>query len=87
MPDTAIAVGITSDAEPRLKLTNAAIERAKRKLGVDTIDQLADRLGFSRQTFWRLRKGEYDIRLSEATAIAEQIDWPITRAFERVARG
>lgn len=85
MPDTATAVGITEDAEPRLKLTDAAVERAKRKLGVDTIDEVRLRFGFSRQTFWRLRRGEYDIRLSEATSIAERINWPIDRAFERVA--
>lgn len=88
MPDAPPGqTGIKEDAELRLKLTDAAIQRAMRRLRIGTIDELGDRLGFSRQTFWRLRRGEYDIRLSKATAVAEQIDWPIDRVFEPVARG
>jgi DNA-binding XRE family transcriptional regulator len=85
MPDTpAIGAGINIDAH-RVRITPAAVERAKTRLGVGQIDDLAERLGFSRQTFWRLRRGEYDIRMSEARATAALVGWPIERVFEPAA--
>lgn len=87
MPDTATRPGISNDAELRLRITPAAINRARRRLHVHTIDELGERLGFSRQTFWRLRHGKHDIRLSKATAVAQQIGWPIDRVFEPVTHG
>lgn len=85
MPDTQVAtIGIQEDTEHRLRLTDAAIERAKRQLNIDGTDAVGEALGFSRMTFYRLRTGQYDIRLSRATAVAERIGWPINRVFERV---
>lgn len=77
-------MSIETDATLRLKLTDAAVDRGKRVFGVDTLDDLADKLGFARMTFWRLRVGEYDIRLSKAMSVSDQLGWPITRVFERV---
>lgn len=65
------------------QLTPAAIERAKNKLGVDNVDDLWQGLGFSsRMTFWRARRGQYDIRLSHALKVAETIGWPLSKVFQ-----
>lgn len=77
-------MGIRSDTAPRLypRLTAAAVERAKIRLNITDIDALARRLGFSRQSFWRVRRGQYDIRLSHALRVAGVIGWPLHRVFE-----
>jgi hypothetical protein len=84
--DTEIAPqGITSDTAtgPYMRLTPAAVERAKTKLGVDSVDDLWQELGFSsRMTFWRARRGLYDIRLSHALSVASLIGWPLSRVFK-----
>lgn len=73
---------ITTDAAPAYwRLTDAAVQRLMRRLNVDTVDVLSARLGFSRQTFWRLRAGTYDIRMSEARRLAAIAGWPLTRMF------
>lgn len=82
-------MGITSDTAsgPYMRLSAAAVEHAKTKLGVDGVDDLCRELGFtSRQTFWRARRGHYDVRLSHAYAIAERLSWPISRVFEAADR-
>jgi hypothetical protein len=66
-----------------MRLTAAALEHAKSHLGVGSVDDLWQRLGFSsRMTFWRARRGLYDIRLSHALAIAELLDWRLSEVFE-----
>ncbi|MFI6228551.1 hypothetical protein ACIBCR_14720 [Micromonospora echinospora] len=88
MADTQTATAcITRDAPPRYQLTPAAVKQAMRRLQVDEIEDLAEKLGFSRQTFWRLRRGEHDIRLSDAYAVARKVGWPLDRTFCEVARG
>jgi DNA-binding XRE family transcriptional regulator len=88
MADTqAVIDRISTDTPARYRLTDAAVERLKQRLGVDEIEDLADRLGFSRQTFWRLRKGEYDIRLSRARYVASVAGMTVQQVFEAVARG
>lgn len=86
MLDTQIAqAGITPDTEPTPypRLAAEAVEHAKTHLGVDSVDDLWQELGFSsRMTFWRARRGLYDIRLSHASTIAARLDWPIERVFE-----
>lgn len=74
---------ITNDAAPAYwRLTDAAVRRLMRRLNVATVEELGDRLGFSRQTFWRLRAGTYDIRMSEARNLATLAAWPLSRMFE-----
>jgi hypothetical protein len=84
MPDTHTTPGSISLDAPRVRITQAAVDRAMRRLGARTIDGLAKRLGFSRQTFWRLRRGDYDIRWSEIQTTAHAIGWPARRVFEAV---
>lgn len=77
--------GIRNDAATGsyLQLTPAAVERAKTTLGVDNVDDLWQGLGFSsRMTFWRARRGQYDIRLSHALKVAETIGWPLSKVFQ-----
>lgn len=78
---------IGGDTRVRYQLTHAAVEQAKRRLKTNSIHTLADRLGYTRQTFWRLRTGDYDIPLAEALHLAKQIGWPLDRTFEQVSRG
>lgn len=88
MADTQLAEPrIRTDAQLRYKLKPAAVDHAMRRLDATDINDLAAKLGFSRQTFWRLRNGDYDIRLSEAMAVAQRIGWPLNRTFEQVRRG
>lgn len=76
---------IAPDAAPtRLKLTEAGVNRLMTVLRVTEVDDLATRLGFSRQTFWRLRTGDHDIRLSKATLLCRIARWPMRRMFEQV---
>jgi DNA-binding IclR family transcriptional regulator len=85
--DTAeIAVGHATDT-PGVKMTAAAVARAKRQCGVTSIDDLAEALGIPRPSMYRLLKGTNDIHYSRAVAIAEKLDWPLTRVFEQVRRG
>lgn len=82
--------GIRPDAEPGpyMRLTDDALARAKTKLGVDAVDELSKRLGLAnRMSLWRLRRGLYDIRLSQATAIAEQLGWPLSKVFTKDTAG
>jgi hypothetical protein len=76
--------GIMTDTDigPYPRLTAAAVERAKTRLNISDIDALGQELGFSRQSFWRVRRGQYDIRLSHAWKVAERIGWPLHRVFE-----
>jgi hypothetical protein len=67
---------------PYPRLTAAAVERAKIRLNTSDIDALGQRLGFSRQSFWRVRRGQYDIRLSHALRVSDAIGWPLHRVFE-----
>lgn len=65
-----------------MRLTPEAVERAKKKFGVDQVDDLWQKLGFnSRMTFWRARQGTYEPRLSHALAIADQLGWPLAKVF------
>lgn len=89
MADTQTAAPrITRDAPRRYQLTEAAIEHAKRHLNASNIDAVAQKLGYSRQTFWRLRhdKGR-KIPLAEATAVAQKIGLTIDQAFRQAPRG
>lgn len=68
---------------PYPRLTDAAVERAKTRLGISELDALWKELGFSsRQSFWRARRGQYDIRLSHAWKVQHLISWPMHRIFE-----
>jgi len=76
--------GIAADTAdgPFPRLTTAAIERAKGRLGVTDIESLGAALGFSRMNFWRVRRGLYDIRYSHAKRVADQCGLPLTETFE-----
>lgn len=88
MADTQIAASrINTDTHVRFQLTPAAVEQAKRRLKASDITTLGDKLGYTRQTFWRLRTGQRAVPLSEALAVAKRIGWPLDRAFEQVPRG
>lgn len=77
------AEGIVGEATgPYARLTPLALEHAKSLLGITDLDALGAELGFSRQTFWRLRRGECDIRLSRAIAVAEKLRMPIHQVFD-----
>lgn len=85
MLDTQIAPeGIKADAAtgPYPRLLPAAVERAKALLGISDIDALGEQLGFSRQSFWRLRNGKHDVRLSRALEVAEAVDLPLHLTFD-----
>lgn len=75
---------ISSDTTigPYPRLTAAAVERAKSRLKISDLDALARTLGFSRQTFWRVRNGQYDVRLSEALRVSRQCGLPLHKTFE-----
>lgn len=82
MSDTQTLPSLRPDTGERYKLTQAAIDRLKNRHGVDEIEDLASKLGFSRQTFWRLRTGKYDISLFKARQLAAQAGMPIADVFE-----
>lgn len=83
MPDTITAErGVTNDT-PRYRLTREAAERARTRLGLRRLDNLATHLGISRRSFFRLLEGTYPISLNRAATLAEEIGWPLGRVFER----
>jgi hypothetical protein len=66
---------------PRLSAT--AIERAKERLGISDLTSLGAALGFKgRMTFWRARRGDYDISYAHAQRIARQLGMPLNDVFE-----
>jgi hypothetical protein len=77
-------VSITNDASdgPYPRITDAAIERAKTRLGIDDTGTLGIALGFSRQSFWRLRRGQLDVRYSDVLRVADKLGWAPARVFE-----
>ncbi len=87
MTDTQVAEeGISADAPAPYRLTDPAVRRLMRVLNVTEIEELRSRLGFSRMTFYRLRTGGHDIRLSEARRLAAIAGWPLHRMFVEVKR-
>lgn len=85
MPDTQIAPAeIAGDTTlgPYPRLTPAAVDRAKTRLGITELDSLGTALGFSRMGFWRARFGQFDIRYSHALRVARRIGWSIDRCFD-----
>lgn len=88
MPDTSIGGrGVDRDTDVRFRLTKTAAERAKSRLGLRRYDDIAELMGISRRSFYRLLEGTFPISLNQAAAFSDQIDWPLTRAFERLPRG
>lgn len=81
MPDTQTGQDISPDT-PYPRITLAALERAMARSGCHQVEDLAEQLGFKRQTFWRARRGQYNIRLIEAMRIARAAGWRIERCFE-----
>jgi DNA-binding XRE family transcriptional regulator len=81
VPDTQTLMTDTA-VGPYPQLTARAVERAKSRLGITDLEELASALGFSRQSFWRVRRGEYDIRLSHALTIANRIGLPLHKVFQ-----
>lgn len=73
-----------SDARPGPypRLTAAAVERAKTRLGISKLERLGDALGFSYAGFHRVRQGQLNIRYSHALRVARQIGWPLSKTFE-----
>ncbi len=83
MSDTlAAAPGVTTDPTPQYRLTDEAVERARRVFGLRRKEDIAARLGISRRSFFRLLDGTYPISLGQAANFADQIGWPIGRAFK-----
>lgn len=76
------SIVVDAFASPYPRLRPVAIEHAKKHLGIWDLDALAKELGFSRQSFWRVRRGEYDIRLSHALRVCQALNWPLYRVFE-----
>lgn len=84
MPDTMTAIeDVTEDTSVPLRLTAAAVGRAKRRFHARNYDEVAAHLKLSRSHFYRLLAGTHDIRLSRAADIADRLDWPLSRVFER----
>ncbi|TDC25947.1 hypothetical protein E1211_30545 [Micromonospora sp. 15K316] len=75
---------ISTDAPPRWRLTDAGVNRLKKVTGINSTDALGARFGFPKMTWWRLRNGHYDIRMSEARHLADTARWSLDRMFERV---
>jgi hypothetical protein len=68
---------------PYPRLSPAAVERAKIQLGITDLATLGTALGFNgRMTFWRARRGEYDIPLSHASRLARQLGMPLDQLFD-----
>lgn len=76
-------IGADTPGGPYPRLGADAVERAKTRLGITDIGALGQHLGFSRMGFFRVRRGEQDVRLSHAFKIADQLDWPLDLIFER----
>lgn len=67
---------------PYPRLTPAAVELAKTRLGITNLKRLGEALGFTgRMTFYRLRHGEYDISYAQALHIADLIGLPLNEVF------
>ena len=75
---------ISAARGPYPRLTPAAVERAKTKLGTSEINALGAKLGFSEMTFYRLRVGLFDIRYSDALRVAAELNWPVARCFDNL---
>lgn len=73
---------ISTDARP-LRLTPAAVRRARRVTGRHHFDDVAESLGMTRLTFYRLRRGA-NPRLALALSLSNQLGLPIPRLFEPV---
>jgi hypothetical protein len=73
---------ISADART-LRLTPAAVRRARRVTGRHHFDDIAEMLGLPRITFYRLRYGT-DPRLSLALSLSTQLGLPVSRLFEPV---
>jgi hypothetical protein len=72
-----------TDPGPYPRLTPAAVERAKVRLGIRDLKTLGTALGFNgRMTFYRARNGNYDIPYSHAQRIARQIGMTVEQAFD-----
>jgi hypothetical protein len=77
--------GVMADTAsgPYPRLTPAAIERAKTVLGIADLTTLGAALGFNgRMTFYRARRGDYDISYAHAKRIADQLGMPLDQAFD-----
>lgn len=70
---------------PYYRLTKSAAARAKTVLGLARTDELAQHLGISRRSFYRLRLGQYPITLNQAVDLCDRLAMPLTEAFERDA--
>lgn len=80
------ALQLCRDAEARLKLTPHAVEHGIRRFSAKGVDDLAEKLGYTRLAFYRLRTGQNcRISLEEAVALADRFGLPFTRTFERAA--
>lgn len=80
------ALQLCRDAKARLKVTDAAVAHGKRKFDTDRVDDLADKLGYTRLAFYRLRTGRgCRISIEEAAALADKLGLSFTRTFERAA--
>ena len=76
------AIGIKSDA-PTLRLTEAAVDRARRVTGRTNLDDVAEELGMTRLTFYRWRTG-WNPKLADVLELSERLGWPVNRIFERM---
>ncbi|WP_328344935.1 helix-turn-helix transcriptional regulator [Micromonospora sp. NBC_00421] len=75
--------GVKADTDTRYRLTPAAAQHALRVLGLRRKEDLAEHLGISRSSLFRLFDGNYRISLAQAEQWANLIGWPIRRVFER----
>lgn len=84
MTDTlSLGEGVKEDTAPKYRLTREAVDRARTRLGLRRYEDLASHLGISRRSLFRLLNGTYPISLGQAAKLAEEIGWPIHRAFQR----
>lgn len=81
MPDTQLAQSIASDT-PFPRITTEALDRAMARTGSSQFDELAQKIGLSRQTFWRARRGTCNIRLVDARRVAKAAGLRVERCFE-----
>ncbi|MCW6003953.1 hypothetical protein K1W54_05055 [Micromonospora sp. CPCC 205371] len=78
------ALQLCRDAEARLKITSRAVDKGITRLGAKGVDDLAEKLGYKRLAFYRLRVGQGRISLDEAAALAKRIGLSFVDTFERV---
>ncbi|WP_433460757.1 hypothetical protein [Micromonospora sp. CA-248212] len=73
----------SADLGTGYRLTKAAANQAKTVLGFTKYEEVAQHMGISRRSFFRLLSGNYPISLNQAADFCDLIGWPLAEAFQR----